>query len=74
MTGSKLVKRSIMGLMDQADLSLQKHITEVIDKETRTRHIAFNNLRHRQSGNKVFIEFYLLLPQDIKLVEAHRDS
>lgn len=70
-TGSKLIKRSISGLMDRADLDLNERISGVLEKETTSRNLEFHHLRHRHSGHKVFIEFHLLFPQDMKLSIAH---
>ncbi|MES2345697.1 MAG: cation diffusion facilitator family transporter [Chlamydiota bacterium] len=70
-TGSKLIKRSVGGLMDRADKHLHKKISEVIEQETRSRDLEFHHLRHRQSGSKIFIEFHLLFPKDVSIVHAH---
>jgi len=70
-TGSKLIKKSISGLMDRADLALHKQIFSIIERETSVRNLEFHHLRHRQSGYRIFIEFHLLFPKDIALASAH---
>lgn len=70
-TGSKLVKKSISGLMDQIEPDLHRQILENIQRETKQKELEFHHLRHRFSGNKVFIEFHLLFPKNIMLQEAH---
>ncbi len=70
-TGSKLVRQSVGGLMDQTDPKLQKHIVYLLDKEMKQKNLEFHHLRHRRSGNKVFVEFHLLFPKDLKLGRAH---
>lgn len=70
-TGSKLIKRSIGGLMDKADKGMHQKISSFIEKETRERGLEFHHLRHRLSGNKLFIEFHLLFPKEVALAEAH---
>jgi cation diffusion facilitator family transporter len=70
-TGSKLVKRSIVGLMDQSDPILNKKITSFLNLETEKRGLHFHHLRHRTAGSKVFIEFHLLFPKEITLEKAH---
>lgn len=70
-TGSKLLKKSISGLMDEADPILHKKIMDYIEKETRERNLSFHNLKHRVSGHKVLIELHLLFNEDLKLKEAH---
>lgn len=70
-TGGKLLKKSISGLMDEADPELHKKIMEYIEIETKQRNLSFHNLKHRVSGHKVLIELHLLFEQDLKLKEAH---
>ena len=70
-TGSKLMKKSIGGLMDVADLELHRKIYDLILRETSSRNLEFHHLRHRLSGTKVFIEFHLLFPKDVTLTAAH---
>lgn len=70
-TGTKLIKRSISGLMDQADATLHKKIISLLQKETESKNLEFHHLRHRLSGYKILIEFHLLFPEDLKLGEAH---
>lgn len=70
-TGTKLIKRSVSGLMDQADSTLHKRIIELLTKETESKNLEFHHLRHRLSGYKIFVEFHLLFPDDLKLGEAH---
>ncbi len=71
LTGSKLIKKSISGLMDRADLALHAQISSIIERETSLRNLEFHHLRHRQSGYKLFIEFHLLFPKEIILASAH---
>lgn len=70
-TGAKLLKRSVNGLMDQVDPELHKTIVETVQTETSQHGTHFHHLRHRVSGHKVFIEFHLLFPNDLKLDNAH---
>lgn len=70
-TGSKLMKKSVSGLMDQTDPSIHRQIVSTLKKETMSHNLDFHHLRHRTSGNKLFIEFHLLFPNDIPLGNAH---
>ncbi len=70
-TGAKLIKKSISGLMDQADSRLHQQIVSLLKQETEARNLEFHHLRHRLSGYKIFVEFHLLFPDDLKLGEAH---
>lgn len=73
-TGSKLVKKSIHGLMDQVEPALHKQILAKIQNTTQANGLTFHHLRHRFSGHKILIEFHLLFPSDITLQEAHEIS
>ncbi len=69
--GSKLIKKCVSGLMDQTDPKTHRQIISLLEKETSSRGAEFHHLRHRQSGHRLFIEFHLLFPENIKLFEAH---
>ena len=70
-TGAKLIRQSIAGLMDQANLIHHKKITEFLEAETKYKNLEFHNLRHRLSGHKILVEFHLLFHNDLKLEKAH---
>lgn len=70
-TGFRLIKKSVMGLMDETDLVLHSKIQNILDLATKTRGLSYHHLRSRSSGQTVFIEFHLLFPQDLPLGEAH---
>jgi cation diffusion facilitator family transporter len=70
-TGFKLFKESVSGLMDQVDPEIQKKITQLLFRESLEKKFEFHKVRHRQAGNKIFVEFDLLLDEDISLKEAH---
>ena len=71
LTGSKLLRRCVSGLMDQADPIIHRQIVCILDREASERNVEYHRLRDRLSGHKIFIEFHLLLPADISLSEAH---
>lgn len=70
-TGVKLIKRCVGGLMDQVDPEIHQQIIKVLKDEMKNKGLEYHHLRHRFSGHKVFIEFHLLFPTDIKLIDAH---
>lgn len=70
-TGLKLIKRSVGGLMDQTDLSMHKQIRAIVLKETSKNGLGFSHLRHRSSGQKIFLDFQLIFSQDLSLQQAH---
>lgn len=70
-TGSKLIKKSVGGLMDKIDISLYKRIVDLLNAEKKQRNFDFHHLRCRLIGNKITVEFHLLFPEDLMLGKAH---
>jgi cation diffusion facilitator family transporter len=70
-SGGKLVRQSIGGLMDEGDPELEREIRAVLEKEVSSRHLEFHELRYRNSGTSLWIEFHLLFPKETSLDEAH---
>jgi cation diffusion facilitator family transporter len=71
-SGLQLIRRSVSGLMDEADPDTNDQIERIVDEETRRRGIAFHNLRHRNIGDAHWVEMHLEFPTDILLRDAHR--
>jgi len=70
-TGSKLMRRSIGGLMDESDPKTEAAIRAILQRETSRLQIKFHGLRHRNAGAKLMIEFHLLFPQNVSIAAAH---
>lgn len=71
-TGLRLVRRSIRGLMDEADPEVHREIERIVDRETSRHGISHHNLRHRNIGDAHLVELHLGFPADILLRDAHR--
>ncbi|MEW5799386.1 MAG: cation diffusion facilitator family transporter [Bacteroidota bacterium] len=72
--GGKLVRQSVGGLMDEADYETEQKVKQLLDEETRKHGLKYHELRCRNSGNAVWIEFHLLFPVSALLEDAHRTS
>lgn len=72
LTGARLLRRSVGGLMDAADPEVGRLIERMVAEETERRGIAYHNLRHRNIGDAHLVEFHLTFPDDSLLREAHR--
>lgn len=70
-SGGKLVRQSIGGLMDEGDKNVADSIKKILDKETISRGLKYHQLRFRESGNVLWIEFHLLFPKGTFLEDAH---
>lgn len=71
-SGIRLVRRSVSGLMDAADPAVHREIERIVNEETGRRGITHHNLRHRNIGDAYLVEFHLAFPSDILLRDAHR--
>lgn len=70
-SGARLVRESVGGLMDEA-LSPQMlaRIRATVAAEAEGA-IEAHDIRSRQAGRSTFIEFHLVVPGDMRVVEAH---
>ncbi len=72
-TGWKLVSHSFAGLMDAADVQLLEEIATVLKGHRKPSWIDIHQLRARRAGERLYVDFHLILPQDYSLEEAHRE-
>ena len=70
-SGSKLVRQSIGGLMDEGSKKTADSIRKILEKETVNKDLEYHQLRFRESGNILWIEFHLLFPKGTLLENAH---
>ncbi|MGA7723121.1 MAG: cation diffusion facilitator family transporter [Ignavibacteriaceae bacterium] len=70
-SGSKLIRKSAGGLMDEGAESIGNIIRESINEKIRETNLKYHELRYRESGNVVWVEFHLLFPKDALLKDAH---
>jgi cation diffusion facilitator family transporter len=70
-SGGNLVRQSIKGLMDEVDQNLANLIKTILDQETKKLGLVYHELRFRESGDVVWIEFHLLFPKGVLLENAH---
>ncbi len=70
-SGGKLVRQSIGGLMDEGNKETADAIKKVLDQETISKGLEYHQLRYRESGNVLWLEFHLLFPKGTLLEDAH---
>ncbi len=73
-TGSRLVKRSISGLMDQTNPQFDEALTQFLKMQVKAKRLSFHHLRHRHTGTKTLIDFHLVFPEKISLFHAHEQA
>ena len=69
--GSKLIRQSIGGLMDEVDPVTQAQVRKLLIEMTSEAGVEFHGLRLRNAGNTNWVEFHLLFPKDTSLESAH---
>ena len=70
-SGSKIVMSSISGLLDEAaDAEIQERIRDAI-KRSGSGAIEAHDVRTRQAGRAIFIEFHLVVPGAMTVNDAH---
>jgi len=70
-SGGKLVRHSIGGLMDEGNPKLESQIRQVLDNETKERGLSYHEVRYRNAGTSLWVEFHLLFPNGTKIEDAH---
>lgn len=71
-TAKDLLRRSIYGLMDEADPQATAALLDKLSAAVEAEVIAgFHQVRHRRSGEQVWIEYHLMFPGDMAIHKAH---
>jgi cation diffusion facilitator family transporter len=73
-SGAGLIKSAFVGLMDKADPEDQAKLTEILDRETQQRGLSYHQLRHRNLGDAHWVDFHLLFPEEVSLLNAHQTA
>ena len=71
--GTKLLKESSAALMDASDPDLLEEIAGILREHRKDLWIDVHRLRARRAGNRIFIDFHLILPRDLSLEVGHRE-
>jgi cation diffusion facilitator family transporter len=69
-SGGQLIRRSIGGLMDEVD-PVEARLKKAVDALTLQHGLQYHGLRHRSTGNTLWVEFHLLFPATTALASAH---
>lgn len=73
-TGYKLVRQSIGGLMNETDISILKKITNKLLSIRKEYWIDLHQLRFWTSGDRVFIDFHLIVPFYFTVKQSHDEE
>lgn len=72
-TGAKLVRQAFAGLMDTSDPELLAQLANILAEHRKGVWIDIHRLRARRAGNRLLLDFHLVLPRDFSLAESHRE-
>lgn len=70
-TGYKILRKSIAGIMDEADIDLLKRIVDLLNRNRRENWVDLHNLRVIKYGSILHIDCHLTVPWFLNVNEAH---
>jgi cation diffusion facilitator family transporter len=73
-TGWKLIRESVGGLMNEANPATFKKLSDTLIQMKNNHWIDMHELRFWQSGDKVFIDFHLILPYYFNIKQTHEEE
>ena len=73
-TGWKLIREAVGGLMNEANPALLKKVCNTLISLRKTYWIDIHELRFRQSGDKLFLDFHLILPYYFTIKQSHQEE
>jgi cation diffusion facilitator family transporter len=72
-TGYKLVRRSLAGIMDEADEALLIQVIDALQNNRKPQWVDLHNLRVIQYGDVMHIDAHMTLPWYYQVVDAERE-
>jgi len=73
-TGYKLIRISIGGLMIETDPELLQKISNILSGMRKEYWIDLHELRYWKSGDRLFIDFHLILPYYFTIEQTHKEE
>lgn len=72
-TGYKIIRTSIAGIMDEADMKLLENIVKLLNENRRENWMDLHNLRIIKYGSKLHCDCHLTVPWYLNVKEAHHE-
>ena len=72
-TGYRIMRRSIAGIMDEADVKLLTEMVEILNANRRKNWVDLHNLRVIKYGSVLHIDCHLTVPWYLNVNEAHTE-
>ena len=71
-TGYKVLRRSISGMMDEMDMGLLKEVIDVLQKNRKPQWVDLHNLRVIQYGSLMHVDAHMTLPWYYQVADADK--
>ncbi|MDO5615484.1 MAG: cation diffusion facilitator family transporter [Cruoricaptor ignavus] len=71
--GYGIIRKSLSGIMDEADLEMVKRLADFLSKNRKNKWIDIHNVKIQQHGSTLHIDAHLTLPYYLELREAHNE-
>jgi len=72
-TGYRILRKSIAGMMDEADYALLQQMVDALNKNRQENWVDIHNLRVIKYGGQLHVDCHLTLPWYMNIREAHRE-
>lgn len=72
--GFRLTRYAASGLMDATDLKTDQRLRTLLNDNMTGKMTSWHELRHRSTGNTLWVEFHVLFEKGVSLEEAHSDA
>jgi len=72
-TGYRILRSSVAGMMDEADIGLLNRLTSVLNKSRRENWVDLHNLRIIKYGSILHLDCHLTVPWYLNVHEAHAE-
>lgn len=72
-TGYKILRTSIAGIMDEADVKLLSRMVEILNTNRRENWVDLHNLRVIKYGSVLHVDCHLTVPWFLNVHEAHKE-
>ncbi|MCD6012559.1 MAG: cation diffusion facilitator family transporter [Flavipsychrobacter sp.] len=73
LTGYRVLRKSISGIMDEMDLELLKRVIDLLQEKRRPQWVDLHNLRVIEQGNMLHVDAHMTLPWYHKVADADKE-
>lgn len=72
-TGYRILRVSLAGIMDEADMELLEKMVDLLEKSRRDNWVDLHNLRVIKYGNVLHVDGHLTVPWYLNVAQAHQE-